>query len=316
MEIKRIFNGPDSDMLKTIGTMLLNFEEYLSDFNARSPYFDAAYLLNWKAVHKKAIDYLPDEFEILQTDVLKENVTTVLQNCQTKNKDVRYFAGRAFPKNKEIMKEFGQQEYNRVRSSPLRMVQYMETLYGVAMKYKAELIAQNFTQAEIDEIDTLATALREENKKQQLKKKARPTETRQRIEALNATYAIAQKVAMFAPVVFRESAAKRQLFFLTNRTPSKITYSWLTLEPDTSRKTGLPLLLQKNTVSLTNQGTETVVYWQSDSVREKPAQKYSLAAGGVVAVEAQNPEKKFLVVQNTSAKTVRLMLTKEKKEKE
>lgn len=315
MKATRIFKGGDLDMFENIFDMCTHFEEHLAEFTAFDPGLDAAFLNNWKAVQEQVMKFYPDKIEVNQGEQLLEEAISTLEKCQIKYKEVKYFVVKAFPKNLEALKEFGEGKYSKVRTSPLRMVQFMETLYGVAMKYKVELIAKNYTQPAIDEIATLANELREDNQSQQLKKQERPTQTRARIELLNTYYGFGQQVAMVAPTVFPTSAAHQKLFLLGTSHRTKIVKTYFTMEAQSVRKILLTTVLKKNKLSITNQSTEPVDYWQANRVKEKPAQKYLLEAGEIISIEAEEPAKKFLVIENTSSGKVKMLMTKEKIEK-
>ena len=193
------------------------------------------------------------------------------------------------------------------------MVQFMETLYGVATKYKTELIAQHYTQTAIDEIATLANQLRNSNQKQQLKKIERPTETRKRIDAFNTFYGFGQKVSEVAKEIYRNNPVLRNEFRLGKRHHPKVSKAWLNIGAGEMRKTAIIKLLKKNKLTLANQSKETISYWQANSINETPAKKYTLTAGEIISIEAEQPVKKFLIVQNSSHKPVRLVLSKTKK---
>ena len=300
-------------MLAKVGGLLYFFRKHLSDFTAYDAVFNAAYLAGFTAALEALGNYgLGDEPEVavLEDRLLTTGSHQTLAQCRAKYADVKYYAGKAFPDNKEALKEFGEGAYSKLRSSRLAMVQFMETLHGVAMKYKTELIAQNYTQLAIDEIATLAQALRTDNNAQQLKKKERPTETRKRIEALNRFYAYGQQVAGAARIIFRNDEMLRAEFRLLHRHHPKLTKAWLRLAPGATRRVILAPLLKKQTVTLTNQSKENITYWPADSTAENPPQKFTLSDGEEMPLTMQVPAKKYLVLQNASAKPVRLLLTK------
>lgn len=315
MKAERKYRGKDSHMLSQIFNALSFFEIHLAEFTTFDPQFDAAYLTNWRAAQKNISKYYDmDRVEVHIEKLLLEDTGKSLTDCHAKYRDVKYFASKAFPDNKEALREFGEGTYRKVRNSHLRMVQFMETLHGVAMKYKTELIAQNYTQPAIDEIATLATALRDDNHAQQLKKKERPTETRKRIEAFNTFYGFGQKVSEAAKELFRNRPVERDEFRLGKRHHPKVSKSWFTVGGSGSYKTALTKLLKKFKVTLTNQSKQTVEYWQANGIRETPSQKRTITAGEVISITAEKPAKKFLMVQNSSSKPVRMMVRKEKKE--
>ena len=318
MEAKRLYKGKDADMYSAVASVMHFFEHHLPEFTAYDPSLDAGYLASFKAAFQNLILFLPthdQERAVMQDEILIADLDKALAKCCTKYKDVKYYAGKAFPDNKEALKEFGEGTYSKVCTSRLRMVQFMETLYGVATKYKIELIAKNYTQAAITEIATLAAELRDDNNLQQLKKKERPTETRKRIEALNTFYAFGQQVAEAARMVFRHNQVLLGNYLLAKRHHPKTTKSWLILGSSTTRKIALPKLLKKFNLTLTNQGKETIEYWRADNIHETPFQKFYLEAEESMEVGGELPVKKFLVLRNPSQKEVRVVLKKEMKEK-
>lgn len=315
MEAKRIYKGKDSKMTETFLGLIALFEQDLADFTACDPSLDAAFLAAWKVAWNNALSAMPDTVEVAEGEELLEKSVTALEKCRSKYKEVKYFAGRAFPANKEAMREFGEGTYPKVNNSRLRMVQFMEGLHGVATKYKTALIAQGYSQAAIDEIATFTDELREDNKAQQLKKKERPTETRKRIELLNTLYGFGQHVAQVAPLVFPNNPAKLNHLFLAQPRHQKVTKNWFTLAPADKRKIALTKLLKKFNVTLTNQGKETIEYWRADTIHEALAHKHFLDAEESVEVTPELPVKKFLIMQNASQKEVRVMWRKEEKEK-
>lgn len=316
MKIKRAYKAKDVDMYDSGMSQMYFFEHHLADFTAHDPTLNASYLDNWKLAFEELMKYLPvkgQERPVFEDHYLIEDADKTLKLCRTKYMEVKYYAGKAFPDNKELLKEFGAGTYSKVQFSRLRMVPFMKTLHGVAMKYKTELIAQSYLQPSIDHILTLALQLETDTQEQQLKKKERPTETRKRIEAFNTFYGFGQQVAEAARFVFRDNEVYRNQFLLAKRHHPKVTKHWLTVSATGVRKIALTKLLKKFNVTLINQSKETLEYWKADNINEVPAEKNQLTGGEVIPVTAEYPAKKFLVLQNTGAKAVRVLLTKEKK---
>lgn len=316
MKIKRAYKAKDSDMYDAGMSAMNFFEKHLADFTTHDPSLNTSYLNNWKAALNELMKHLPvkgQEGVVFEDSFLIEDADKTLKLCRTKYMEVKYYAGKAFPDNKELLKEFGAGNYSKVQFSRLRMVPFMKTLHGVATKYKTELIAQNYLQPSIDHILTLALQLETDTQEQQLKKKERPTETRKRIEAFNTFYGFGQQVAEAARFVFRDNDVYRNQFLLAKRHHPKVTKHWLAVSATGVRKIALPKLLKKFSVTLTNQSKETIDYWKADNINEAPAEKKQLTGGEVISLTAEYPAKKFLVVQNATTKPTRLMLVKEKK---
>lgn len=318
MKEKRLYTAKDSDMYGVVMGSMQFFKDHLAEFTAYDPSLDITFYNNWKAALDELIPLLPNkdkEEAVSEDSFLIADADKVLAKCREKYKDVKYYASKAFPANKAALKEFGEGTYSKVGFSRLRMVQFMDTLHGVATKYKTELIAQSYTQAAIDHIATLAQELRADNNEQQLKKKERPTETRKRIQALNKFYGFGQRAAAAANRVFSNNEAYRNRFLLAARHHPPVTKHWIVFTAGTVRKIALLKLLKKFSVTLTNQSKEEISYWHANHIHESPAQKFTLSAGEIITVEAETPAKKFLLLQNNSNKAVRVMLVKTKKAK-
>jgi len=310
MNKKRLFNLPDLKVIEELDTMLAFFEQELAAFTAFDPTMDATFLANWKAAQDATMYVRRDDSQVIKGELLLADAVSALEKCRAKYRDVKYYAGKAFPANADILKEFGQGQFTKWRNSPLRMVQFMETLHGVATKYKTDLIASGYTQTAIDQIVTLTQELRNDNNLQQLKKKERPTTTRQRIEIMNTSYAFAQQVAAAAPHIFSQNAAKLNWFLLPSRPVKSNLKTQLIVAANSTRKITLPALLKKFSVTITHAGPEDISYWRANKISDVPAQKFTLTAGDIITVEEETPAKKFLLLQNTGSKVVRLMVEK------
>jgi hypothetical protein len=313
--MKKTFKGSAGDMINKIAKVLHVFEKHLADFTAYDPQLNAAYATAWNAAWLNAAHLLPlkeEEATVSADKRLTQESERVLALCRDKYIQVKYFAGRAFPNNKAVLKEFGAGAYSKVCTSRLRMVGFMEALHGVAEKYKVQLIAAGLTQPQIDEINSLATELRNKNTAQQLKKKERPTETRKRIEAQNTFYAYGQRVVEAARFVYRDNEVLRKEFVLAQRHHPKNTTQWVNISAGAVRKLTLVSLVKKTKSTLTNTGTESIEYWQADRISETPSLTKYLGAGETMHIEATAPAKKFLVIKNTAHKAVRLVVRKEK----
>ncbi len=326
MKVKRAFKGKDSAMITKLSLMMKFFEDQLADFTAFDPNLNAAFLQNWKLAYEQLNTVLGwgqhgDERETKEEFFLLKGANQTLRKCRAKYKDVKYFAGLAFPQNAEVLRQFGEGTYSKVSYSHLKMVPFMEMLFGVATKYKTDLIAHGYTQAAIDQIETLTAQLRTENQLQQLKKKERPTETRNRIEALNTFYSFGQRVHDAAQEVHRDSEALRHEFRLALSHHPKQKKRWFTVGVHQTHKTGLKRLQKNYNITLTNQGPYEIEYWLANQATDVPINPKTLRPGESVQfvtpyfIPAEEMQRlpRFLLTQNSSMKPVRLMLALDKK---
>lgn len=313
--MKRIFSESAGNMVDKIAKVLYFFGKHLADFTAYDPQLNASFRDAWHQAWLDAAHRLPHkdvEEAVFADNILTKESEKALADCRAKYTQVKYYAGRAFPNNKAVLKEFGEGAYSKVSTSRLRMVGFMEALHGVAEKYKVQLLAAGLTQPQIDEINALATELRNKNTAQQLKKKERPTETRKRTEALNTFYAYGQRVVEAARFVYRDNEVLRKEFVLMQRHHPKNTTQWVSINAGAVRKLTMVSLVKKTNSKLINTGTQSVEYWHADRISETPSHTYTLKGGETMHIEAPQPAKKFLIIKNTAHKAVRLVVRKEK----
>lgn len=80
----------------------------------------------------------------------------------------------------------------------------MNLFFITADKYKAELLAKNYTQAMIDEIETLKKDLNDANTAQEKFKKTKGVKLQDRIKLLNAAWAIDREVSHVGKLIYKK----------------------------------------------------------------------------------------------------------------
>jgi hypothetical protein len=144
-----------------------------------------------------------------------------------------------------------------------------------------------------------------------LKKKERPSETRTRIEKLNAYYSYAQQVAEAAANIYRNNARMLNQFHLALRHSKAKTKSTIALSAGAVRKITMPKAQAKTIIKLSNNGPLPLTYWQADGKRKRPDPKEQLAALQSIEVAPSTPPLKFLFVQNNSGQPIKVVVKKE-----
>lgn len=209
----RLYKISDSAMLQFAR---LNRNMFLIDkpgFVALNPDFDGSFGADWLTAIETAEDAPTDEVVVDQQSQQTETVEEQMALCRQKYGQVIYYAGEAFDR-KTILNEFGQNDYLDIRNKQNEMITFMGTLHATATKYKVQLIAKGYTQAKIDEIETLRDDLITANVQQQQLIKERPTTTADRIEKMNTVYRFCQKVNRASKQVFLGNYAKIQQYLL------------------------------------------------------------------------------------------------------
>lgn len=212
---KRHYNLPDAEMLELSATMREHFIEDKADFIDRNPKFDDPYAEQWDGKITVAEDEPTDE-QI--DDILQQKTTAVedaMTQCRNKFQDSKTFIEDAFPNKQAVWNEFGYDDYNAASKSQSDFIQFMNRFHAVAEKYKINLIDNNYTQEKIEEIETLAEALKDANTEQEVYKGNIPVITQNRVTVMNACYAVTSEVGRSGKLIYRTDFAKYQRYLLT-----------------------------------------------------------------------------------------------------
>ena len=213
-QVTRAYGGTDADMLQLSSTMHGHFLEDQNDFFVFNEKFEDPYPVDWQDAITAA-DGLPTDEEVDdQLEGLTTVVTDAMNDCRDKFQDTKPFVEDAFPEKVSVWKEFGFDDYDKVRNTQAQFIQFMLRFHRVAKKYKVLLDGANYPQARIDEILTLAEALKEADVEQELFKGNIPNETRDRIITLNDCYAFTSEVARAGKLIYRKNFAKYQRYLL------------------------------------------------------------------------------------------------------
>lgn len=222
---ERHYSIPDADMLELSSTMREFFIEDKADFIARNPKFDDPYAGQWEEKITAAEGFPTDE---QVDDILQQKtnaVEAVMTQCRNKFQDTKEFIEDAFPKKQVVWNEFGYDDYDSVRQDQAKFIQFMNRFHKVAVKYSEQLMDANYTQPKIDEIETLAEALKDANTEQEVYKGNIPVITQNRVEVMNACYAVTSEVGRVGKLIYRSNYGKYQRYLLTPSDESPDVFS-------------------------------------------------------------------------------------------
>jgi len=237
---KRHYGITDADMLELSVTERVFYTEDIMSFNNYNPKFDDDYNTEWADRITTAEDAPSDE-QI--DDILQQKTAAVEQAmlaCRNKFQDSKTFIEDAFPDNQMVWNEFGYDDYNAASKSQSNFIQFMNRFHSVAEKYKVALIANNYTQVKIDEIETLGEALKDANTEQEVYKGNIPVITQNRIIAMNACYELTSEVGRVGKLIFRNDYAKYQRYLLTPSNESPEVFSIMGTVTDAATGAALP----------------------------------------------------------------------------
>jgi hypothetical protein len=212
--IIRKFMMSDGSMIqwaRKIKALLLLF---LADFTA----YDAMFTNPFVTAYGTQIDdaeALPDDEVVLgQQKALSDVVEQNMQLCRDKFQQIKRFAMKAFPNQPAVWDEFGFSRYDFSRQVQTRMILFMRDLHVTAQRYNAQLIAVNFTQPMIDEIQTLHDSINTSDSSQEVKKETRTLDSQTRVTAYNDVYDKGSDICEAGKYIYRNDPAKYNMFII------------------------------------------------------------------------------------------------------
>lgn len=215
-EIRRNYPFPDAVMIETSKTIRGCFAEDKADFLTYDPHFGDPFTESLNQQIEAAENASQDNSLIDQQVQLTAAVTAAMEACKDQYQYIKRIIERAFPGNKPVWNEFGYNDFEKVRASQPRMIQFMKNLHTTAAKYSAELTAAGFPQAKIDEILTLRDGLDTANNNQENFKKGRPVMTQERIDSYNLLWKHIVDLARAGKDIYKNNYAKYQRYVIVS----------------------------------------------------------------------------------------------------
>lgn len=214
--LARKFKIADAYMFEFAKSLRTWFIGDQADFVAEDSNYANPFEDNWQTAIVTAESVPSDEQRKDQLTQLTSSVLARMESCRDEFQSAKRFIKKAFPDSAEHWNEFGFDDYNTIgRSQPL-MIQFMKRFHSTAVKYTAELTAPavNYTAARIAGIDLARKNLDQANDDQEVFKKDMLTYTRERVEAVNAVWAICTDVAGVGKFIYKNQYDKYQHYLL------------------------------------------------------------------------------------------------------
>ena len=214
-QLDYLYSGISNDkMLEGAETIHDLYMDDVADFTAFDALLDDSVGTDLLSEIDLARDYPTDESVVDEISELTAVVDDAWGNCRKHFQDAKYFIEKAFPGNTAIQKSFGFDDYQTMSRYQDKVLTFMDTFHDKADKHKVVLIAQGYTQAKIDQIETLAAAFRTANRNQEKAKKDRLETTQNRAKTFNKVWVILQQINRASKSVYRGDYAKLQQYLL------------------------------------------------------------------------------------------------------
>jgi len=216
----RLYNLADHRMITFSDTYRGHFIDHQTAFTDLDPDFGlASFLPGWDAAILAALAVPTAE---TRDDLLQDRtqvVTETVVNIRRHVKKIKYFAQKAFATKPHLYGALGFDDYGDAYDNQARLKLFLTTMHKLADgDLKAPLLAQNCTQAQIDQILTLRDALRTTDFDQNVFRNNETVDTDARVGILNNAWSFVTKVRNAAEVVFDDDPVLLNLFLLPRRT--------------------------------------------------------------------------------------------------
>jgi hypothetical protein len=258
--LRRSYIGSDAQMLEASEQILELFNDDLADFTAFDNELDAAFATAWLAKIDTALGFKSDNTVLGEQREKTDTVEVAMENSRDAIQDIYYFADKAFKTNKAILKEFGiGTRYRKVSYNQAAMVDFLDEFITIVDTHKTALLAKGCPQTTIDNVTTVATALRTENTDQNVTIVLRPETTHERVTELNDAYYPMATVINAAGRVYKDNPEKLGAYRYSpdvSHYPSSIVYIG-TLEPNEEKNVVSSGIDQTKTLIITNTSAKT-----------------------------------------------------------
>jgi hypothetical protein len=193
------------------------FTRHLADFSAFDALLDATFAAEWLATIESANQQPTDETMRDRLQGHTKAVTNATLECVRAANDVRYYTGKAFPGNTDILKEMGFPSQNRTKQSTPLYIIWMKVLHNRAVKYQDALTTAGMPDTAITTVMQTAVDLEQAELAQEVFKRDRLAATRTRELVHRNMWQFLSTVAEAAAIVYDEDLVKKELFAVPGR---------------------------------------------------------------------------------------------------
>ena len=231
----------DHTMLKECQTMHDLFEEGQADFENLDSDFAMPYITLWQQAIDEAESFPSDATIQYRISQATAAVEAKMKLCRNKFRKARHIIRQAFPNNHGVHNEFGFDDYDKARNNHILMILFMDRFHKIAMDNNTELIGAGYSQAAIDQIETLHDALNVANRNREMLKRKRKTTTQIRIRLLNTAWSFMAKTAKASRLIYKDDYAKFKQYLLPKLSiVAKTKYSPVENVRNSTVQDGLP----------------------------------------------------------------------------
>ena len=219
MEIRK-YSVSDDVLIEHTGRTLGNLDEDLPAFENFDSDLNEEKKSELDQCYEAALCFGTDRSERSKLKQQTDMVIEAMGACNQLFVEIRYFARKAFKKRPAILRQFGINEYSKVRKSQSKMVLFMHELVETVGSYKTELIEANLKESVIAALKPATERLTEVNTIQENTKDKRVVKTADRKNLLNKLYDLLLEFSDASEHVFINDQERRNRYALPHNSGS------------------------------------------------------------------------------------------------
>lgn len=219
MEIRK-YNVSDDVLIEHAGRTLGNLDEDLQTFGNFDPDLNLEKKNKLSTCYDDALCFGTDRSERSKIKQETDKVIAAMGTCNKLVVEVRYFARKAFKSKPAVLRQFGLNEYSKVRKSQSKMVLFMHEFVETVNIYKSELLAANLKESVVEALKPATKTLTAINTTQENTKDKRIVKTADRKSLFNKLYDILLEFSDAAEHVFINDQERRSRYAMPHNSGS------------------------------------------------------------------------------------------------
>ncbi len=209
--VKRAYIVADELLLERAQVFSACLGRELDKFTARFPWMDGAWLASFEDDLVAAKAFPTDTSLMLDIGVIHGDLKATMKQAYSALSTLDGYAKLAWPTDLSRQKAFGQPRWRAVRDNPLQLAEAIELAHSTAQDpdFHSLLLAKGYTQEAIDQLDALATEIKDRNTQLKGIKADRKVMRNDRIVLLNAVWESMTTLTTCASIVWASDVGRR-----------------------------------------------------------------------------------------------------------
>ncbi|MEM6735555.1 MAG: hypothetical protein AAF620_05735 [Bacteroidota bacterium] len=212
--MERKYNFKDSVLLDFADQTVLNMETDLSVFSSFDSELDETKVYELKKAKEECLGVGTNESVNAKKKQLAAVVKDAMNDCEVAFSTIRYFARKAFKDQPAILRQFGFEEFKRIRHDQNKMLIFFAELEKTVDQYTEKLTDKGASEEIIHNVEVRAKVLAKAIADQKNFISQQPSTTSHRAKVFNELYDRLLEISDAAEIVFIGQSERRALYSL------------------------------------------------------------------------------------------------------